>query len=105
MSHSEKGILVGDKQNLAYLFSWNKAIKRVRSVKFTDSYGNSLLPEPCEDEQMVLSDYISNIYLEKRKDKQNTKEEQMSLSNKTEKTRFLLLLLLILNLVGWTTVI
>ena len=54
-----------------------KAIKRVRYVKFTDSYENSLLPEPDEDEQMVLSDYISNKYKEKHKEQLNIKEERL----------------------------
>ena len=48
-------------------FTDTKAIKRVRYVKFTKSYDNSLLPEPGEDEQMVVCDYISNTYDEKHK--------------------------------------
>ena len=67
----EKGIFVGyDKQSPAYLiyFPETKAIKRVRCVKFTDSSNNSCLSEPGENEQMVLSDLISNTYKEKCKD-------------------------------------
>ena len=43
--HCEKGIFVGyDKQSPAYLISFleTMAIKRVRCVKFTDSYNSSL---------------------------------------------------------------
>ena len=45
----EKGIFVGyDKQSWAYsiYFPETTAIKRVRSVKFTDSYDNSLFSKP-----------------------------------------------------------
>ena len=75
--HSEKGIFVGyDKQSPTYLiyFPETEAIKRVRHVKFTNSYDNSPLPE-SEDEQMVLSDYINNTYKEKCKDNYKTEEE------------------------------
>ena len=63
-----KKVFVGyEKQSLAFLiyFPETKAIKRVRCVKFTDSYDSSPLPKPGEDEQMVLSEYISNTYEEK----------------------------------------
>ena len=51
-----------------------KVIKRVRCVKFTDSFNNSLLPNSTYDEWMVLSDYPSNKYKGKPKgDKNNSK--------------------------------
>ena len=47
------------------------AIKRVRCVKFPDSYDNSPLMKQ-EDKLTELLDYISNTYDEKLKDNQNT---------------------------------
>ena len=47
--HCEKGIFVSyDKQSPAYLiyFPETTAIKRLRCVKLTDSYGNSSLSKP-----------------------------------------------------------
>ena len=65
-----------DKQSPVYLICFQeiKANKRVRCVKFTDSYDNNLLLVSGEDEQMVLSNYISNKYEEKSKNNQNTEE-------------------------------
>ena len=52
-SHCEKGIFVGyDKQSPAYLiyFPETMVIKRVRCVKFTDSYEISSLLKPDDTE-------------------------------------------------------
>ena len=72
----EKGIFVGsDKLRPAYLiyFPLSTAIKRVRCVKFTDSYDNSPLTK--HDKNTELSDYISTTYDEQPKDSLNTEGE------------------------------
>ena len=72
----EKGIFVGyDKQSPVYLiyFPESTAIKRVRRVRFTDSYDNS--PQMKQDKNTELSDYISTTYDKQPKDNLNTKGE------------------------------
>ena len=71
----EKGIFVGyDKQSPAYLiyFPETMAIKRVRCVKFTDSYDNSSLLKP--DKNTEFPEY-SIKYDVQLKDNLNTKGE------------------------------
>ena len=58
--HCEKGIFVGyDKQSPAYLiyFLETAAIKRVRCVKFTNSYDN--IPLTKQDKNTKFSDYLT----------------------------------------------
>ena len=72
---SEKGIFVGyDKQSPAYLiyFLETTAIKRVRSVKFIDSYDNSSLAKPDKNTEYPESLITYDVEL---KDNLNTKGE------------------------------
>ena len=71
--HCEKGIFVSyDKQSPAYLiyFPATMAIKRVRCVKFTDSYDNSPLSKQDKN-----TDYLTTTLDEPLKDNLNTKGE------------------------------
>ena len=72
----KKIIFVGyDKQSPAYLiyFPETTVIKRIRCVKFTDSYDNCTLSK--QDKNTELPDYITTTYDEKPKDNQNTEGE------------------------------
>ena len=71
----EKGIFVGyDKQNPPYLiyFPETTAIKRIRCIKFTNSYDNSLLLKP--DKNTKYSEYLIT-YDVQPKDNLSTKEK------------------------------
>ena len=73
--HFEKGIFVGyDKQSPAYLiyFPETVAIKRVRCVKFTDSYDNSSLLKP--DKNTENPEYLITYEVELG-DNPNTERE------------------------------
>ena len=72
----EKSIFVDyDKQSPAYLIYFLKstAIKKVRYVKFTDSYDNSPLMKHYGHTE--FSNYIGNTYDEQLKDNLNIKGE------------------------------
>ena len=74
--HCEKSIFVSyDKQSPAYLihFPETTAIKRVRCVKFTDSYDNSLLSK--YDKNTEFLDYLTTTYDVQPKDNPNTEGE------------------------------
>ena len=71
----EKGIFVGyDKQSLAYLiyFTETMAIKRVKCVKFTDSFDNNSQLKP--DKNTKFPEYLI-IYDIRQKNNLNTKGE------------------------------
>ena len=72
----EKGIFVSyDKQSPANFIYFLKtmAIKRVKCVKFTESYDNG--PQSKRDENIKLPDFITTTYDVQLKDNRNTKGE------------------------------
>ena len=88
-------------------FPESTAIKRVRCVKFTDSYDNSPLTKQDRIKIQSCRDYICSTHDEPLEDNFNTKGKGANkiISNLTEKKTQFFLLLKTLKLVGLTTVV